>query len=244
MAADLLPPPPPPPSIFTWTGVYVGGQIGYAWGAGNFNTTGFDPVTGAFVSGTLDNNPNGAIGGAHVGAQYQINQWVLGLEGSVDGTSLTNTAVAAFPSAFGGSSLSAQTSADVQGSIRGKVGFAWDRLLIYATGGVAFGGFSTNFILSAQNHAPPFYASDYTSSTRVGWTVGGGIQYALLDHWWVFAEYRFTDFGTLNDSLLAVELPVGAFFNGNRRLQENQVQVGFSYRFDLMPPPAPIVAKY
>lgn len=244
LAADLLPPPPPPPPPFTWTGVYVGGQIGYAWGAGTFDSTGFDPITHSFISGTLDNNPNGVLGGAHVGAQYQFNQWVVGLEGSVDGTSLTNTALASFPSAFGGSTLTAQTSAEVQGSIRGKFGFAWDRLLIYATGGVAFGDFTTDFLLSAPSFHPPFFASTNTSSTRVGWTVGGGVQYAVTDTWWVFAEYRFTDFGSLQDNLVASGLPVGGFLNGNRQLEQNQVQVGFSYRFDLTPPLPPVVAKY
>jgi outer membrane immunogenic protein len=242
LAAEPLPPPPPPP-IFTWTGVYVGGQIGYAWGAGNFEDSGFDPRTRTFISGTLDNNPNGVVGGAHVGYQYQFNQWVLGIEGSVDGTSLTNTAVATFPVAFRRSTLSTQTSSDVQGSIRGKIGFTWDRLLIYGTGGVAFGGFNTDFVLAAPKFVPPIFATANTSSTRVGWTAGGGLQYAVTNNWWVFAEYRFTDFGTLRDNFLANELPVDAFFNGNRRLQENQVQVGFSYRFDLMPPP-PVVAKY
>jgi outer membrane immunogenic protein len=66
LAAEPLPLPPPPP-IFTWTGVYVGGQVGYAWGAGNFNVTGFDPTARTFISGTLANNPNGVIGGGHLG---------------------------------------------------------------------------------------------------------------------------------------------------------------------------------
>jgi outer membrane immunogenic protein len=242
LAAEPLPPPPPPPPIFTWTGVYVGGQIGYAWGTGNFDDTGFDPITGTFINGTLANNPNGVVGGAHLGYQYQFNQLVLGIEGSVDGTSLTNTAVDNFLVAFRGSTLTAQTSADVQGSIRGKIGIAWDRLLIYGTGGVAFGGFSTDFELFASK--VPIFATANTSSTRVGWTAGGGIQYAVVNNWWVFAEYRFTDFGSLRDILLANELPAGAFFNGSRRLEENQVQVGFSYRFELLPPPPPVVAKY
>jgi hypothetical protein len=123
-----------PPPLFSWTGIYVGGQIGYAWGAGNFNDFGFDPITGTFISGTLGSNPNGVIGGAHVGYQYQFNQLVLGIEGSVDGTSLSNTAVAVFPVAFGGSFLTAHSTADVQGSIRGKAGIALDRVLIYGTG--------------------------------------------------------------------------------------------------------------
>jgi outer membrane immunogenic protein len=202
-----------------WTGVYVGAQIGYAWGTGNFNDTGFDPITRTFISGTLANNPNGVIGGAHLGYQFQfdqsvlgINPLVLGIEGSVDGTSLTNTAMVTFPVAFQGGTLTAQTSADVQGSIRGKIGIAWDRLLIYGTGGVAFGGFSTDFVLVDTRF--PIFATANTSSTRVGWTAGGGIQYAVVNNWWVFAEYRFTDFGSIRDILFG--LPAGAFFNGSR----------------------------
>jgi outer membrane immunogenic protein len=246
LAAEPLPLPPPPP-IFTWTGVYVGAQIGYAWGTGNFNDTGFDPITRTFISGTLANNPNGVIGGAHLGYQFQfdesvlgINPLVLGIEGSVDGTSLTNTAMVTFPVAFQGGTLTAQTSADVQGSIRGKIGIAWDRLLIYGTGGVAFGGFSTDFVLVDTRF--PIFATANTSSTRVGWTAGGGIQYAVVNNWWVFAEYRFTDFGSIRDILFG--LPAGAFFNGSRRLEQNEVQVGFSYRFEFLPPPPPVVAKY
>jgi len=145
---------------------------------------------------------------------------------------------------FRGSQFSASLSNGVQGSIRGKIGIAWDRFLVYGTGGVSLGGFNTNFELTAASARPPFFAAATTSSTRVGWTAGGGIQYAAANNWWYFIEYRFTDFGTLHNSLLANELPAGAFFNGNRRLQENQVQAGFSYRFNFLPPAQPWVAKY
>jgi outer membrane immunogenic protein len=186
------------------------------------------------------------IGGAHVGYQYQIPQWswfsssgvVIGLEGTIDGTSLRNTAVAAFAD---GTTVSAQTRADVQGSIRGRLGVAWDRALIYATGGVAFGGFNTD--LTIANGGFPFFATANVSNTRVGWTVGGGIDYAITNNWSVFAEYRFTDFGRIGDNGAAFGLPTGVFFNESRRIQQNQVQVGFSYKFDL-PGPVPVVAKY
>jgi opacity protein-like surface antigen len=100
VAADLLPPQPPPPPLpppFTWTGIYVGGQIGYAWAADDYNNFGFDPVSRLFVNSTIRNNPNGVIGGAHLGSQVQFNQLVLGIEGSVDGTSLNSTAVGTIP---------------------------------------------------------------------------------------------------------------------------------------------------
>ena len=71
-AADLpsrAPPPVylPPPPIFTWTGIYIGGQVGYAWGTGANNFTGFDPVTGTFIDTSVGGTPNGVIGGGHVG---------------------------------------------------------------------------------------------------------------------------------------------------------------------------------
>ena len=80
----------------------------------------------------------------------------------------------------------------------------------------------------------------------MGWTIGGDLQYALTNNWSVRAEYRYTDFGRIrNDNLFAgafVAFP-GAFFEGNRHIQQNQVQVGFDYKFDLFAPP-PVVVKY
>ncbi|HXW72039.1 MAG TPA: outer membrane beta-barrel protein [Methylocella sp.] len=255
LAADLpsrAPPPVyvPPAPIFTWTGIYVGGQIGYAWGSGNLNYTGFDPFLGAGLATSVGGTPSGVIGGAHVGYNYQINQWVVGLEGTVDGTSLSNTTVAFFPD---GTNIQAQSTADIQGSIRGRAGVAWDRALIYATGGVAFGGFNTNYSVfnsGALGILPAFYANNSFSNTRVGWTVGGGIDYAVTNNWSIFAEYRYTNWGTLSaPSLGAIAIATnpllaGVFYNANRTLNQNQVQVGFSYKFDLYGPPAPVVSKY
>jgi outer membrane immunogenic protein len=257
-AADLpvRAPPPiylPPPPIFTWTGIYIGGQIGYAWGNGSNNFNGFDPFfnggQGVFLNSSVGGTPNGVIGGAHVGYNYQIPGWnwfsssgvVIGLEGTVDGTSLSNTAIATFPD---GSNLSANSTADIQGSIRGRIGLTWDRALIYGTGGVAFGGFNSNVSFTGTNFATgaPFFASGNISSTRVGWTVGGGIDYAVTNNWSVFAEYRYTNFGSIRENDFG-QLPGGFTFNGSRQLNQNQVQVGFSYRFDIYTPP-PIVAKY
>ena len=209
-AADYPTHAPPPvylPPIFTWTGIYVGGQIGYGWGSGNLNYTFADPFDNAFGTTGLGGSPSGVIGGAHVGYNYQVNQFVFGLEGTVDGTSVSNTDQAVFPIAFGGSTLSAHTSSDIPGSIRGRAGIAWERALIYATGGVAFGGFNTKYSLlgnangfigeSAPGAAdgPLFFGSNSFSNTRGGWTVGGGIDYAVTNNWSLFAEYRYTNFG-------------------------------------------------
>jgi outer membrane immunogenic protein len=92
------------------------------------------------------------------------------------------------------------------------------------------------------NGGVPFFANGSVSSTRVGWTVGGGIDYAVTNNWSVFAEYRYTNWGSINENNFGF-LTGGEFFNGNRKINQNQVQVGFSYKFDLGGP-VPVVAKY
>jgi outer membrane immunogenic protein len=246
VAADLpsrAPPPVylPPAPIFTWTGIYIGGQIGYAWGNQNTN---FGDNFGDFAQ--FNSSAQGVIGGAHVGYNLQLSQFVIGLEGSVDGTSLSksfNSSNTFFGGALPGN-VNINVNSGVQGSIRGRVGYAWDRVLLYATGGVAFAGVDGNI---QSNFADGFGGFDSASSTRVGWTVGGGLEYAVTNNWSIRAEYRYSDFGhstifasnSFNDPILG---SAGAFFN--RHVVENQVQVGFSYKFDMLPPPVPVVAKY
>jgi outer membrane immunogenic protein len=241
-AADLpsrAPPPVyvPPAPIFTWTGIYIGGQIGYAWGTSNTNVT---DNFGDFVSFHTSNS--GVIGGAHVGYNLQLSQFVVGLEGDVDGTSLSKS-ISGSPFIGGGIGanvpLTATTRTGVQGSIRGRLGYVWDRVLLYATGGVAFAGVEGTLY-------GPFGGSVSSSTTRVGWTVGGGLEYAVTNNWSIRAEYRYAQFGHSSfagDNAFAFPglAAIGAI--ASRTTNENRVQVGFSYKFDTAAP-APVVAKY
>ncbi len=250
-AADLAPAAPPPPP-FTWTGIYLGGQIGGAWGNNAIYYPAYDPISGNNYNPSVTSTPSGVIGGAHVGFNYEIvepgSSFVIGIEGSVDGTSLKRTTTASvfdFGGAFGGTSVTASENANIQGSIRGRFGVAWDRLLTYATGGVAFGGVNANYSvignttgLAAINGGAPFYGSNSYSNSRVGWTAGGGLSYAITDNWSVFAEYRYTSFGTVSNVGLAggAFTPTSGLAGGSlyatRALNENQAQAGFSYKFD------------
>ena len=248
-AAEPAPTPPPPIPIFTWNGLYVGGQIGYAWGK--------DPVTWSGISsddelagGTFSQTPQGVIGGAHVGYNLQYNRWlVLGIEGSVDGTSLRHTLAVPVNDVFGDTpgSITARSEGDVQGSLRGRIGIAFDRALIYGTGGIAFTGFNTTIVDTTGFFTLVPGTNATFSNTRAGWTAGGGIEYAVTDNWWVRAEYRYSNFGHTTDFPFAGALPFGdSFVFLRHHLTENQVQAGFSYRFDwTVPQPAvPVVAKY
>ena len=186
----------PPPPMFTWTGLYIGGQVGYMWAN----------------SSTLGYSASGVVGGAHLGYNYQMGQFVAGLEGDVNGTSYSGS--------FGPFGL----NESIDGSIRGRLGLAWDRTLLYATGGAAFAGLNNTYPAGTISH------------TRVGWTIGGGVEYAIDNNWSVRAEYRYTDYGTYVDVL-----PKAIVATHDT---DNRVQVGFSYKFDMFAPPGPVVARY
>jgi opacity protein-like surface antigen len=130
---------------------------------------------------------------------------------------------------------------DIQGTIRARTGFAFDRVLIYGTGGVAFAGFSSIFSVNGTDAIGPFFANGRGSTTRVGWTAGGGVQYAINNNWSVRVEYRYSDFGRITDRpSFSV---AGLTYSTNRQLEQNQVQVGFSYKFGGFAP-YPVVARY
>ncbi len=237
-----------PAPAFTWTGVYLGGQIGYGWGDNNGNVS---YATPGGLSGVnpLNGDASGVIGGAHAGYDLQLSNWVVGLEGSVDGTTVQKTTTIGFVDAavnLGGyfpysGSVSSRVQSPIQGSIRGRVGYAFDRLLIYGTGGAAFGGFATGLILGAVDLTGSYYAIGGHPGTRVGWTAGGGLEYAIDNNWSVRSEYRYSDFGHFAD--LPVSPVAGLGYSANRQLAQNQVQVGFSYKFDGFAP-EPVIAKY
>jgi outer membrane immunogenic protein len=219
-AADLTPPPPPVavPAVplFTWTGLYLGGQIGYAWGTDTLTVSPFGFGTNF--------TPNGVVGGAHIGYNLQLNQFVAGLEGDVEGTGISRN--------FSPGGVLYDTKIPVQGSIRGRLGVAFDRALLYATGGAEFAGF--------ENSVTGFPGSDQNSTTRTGWTIGGGIEYAVTGNWSVRAEYRYADFGHFADPT-PFTFGFGSFVNHHET--ENAVRAGFSYKFDPFGG-APVAARY
>jgi len=233
------------PFPFSWTGLYLGGQIGYGWG--DNNGRGFASTPGGlFASGDLS-DAQGVIGGGHVGYNYQFDHWVLGVEGSVDGAAISRDTlipvVDPTGAGTGAGSLTGTFRSDLQGSVRGRAGYAFDRLLVYGTGGLAIGQFSSQLSLAGVDLIGPFFASTGEhSSTRTGWTVGGGFEYALNTHWSLRTGYRYSDFGYWRDDY---PVPVDGFqLSTNRHASQNQVQVGFSYKFGgVEPDPAAAIVK-
>lgn len=184
--------------VFTWTGFYVGAQIGYAWDKVS------DRAWGGWGWGNSWNR-SGVVGGAHVGYLFQPGPMVLGLEADLEGSSVAGSGI--------------------RGSVRGRAGVAFDRALIYATGGLAWGNFQY------ANWAWGPWATTY-NKTQMGWTVGGGVEYALTNNWSARLEYRYTDWGRFSN--------VG-WFDYHRT--EHSVRLGASYRFNFGAPAA-VVARY
>jgi outer membrane immunogenic protein len=181
-AADLPAAPPaykaPGPVVVplnTWTGFYVGAQVGYGFGqsSGTQNANGtFFPV----VPYSID--PAGVLAGGHVGFNYQTGALVVGAEADVEASNLNGaTTIFAFDQTY-----VFNVKADTLASVRGRIGWAQDRLMLYGTGGVAWGHVST----------PPL---DALNGWRTGWTAGAGAEYALPRNWSARVEYRYTDLG-------------------------------------------------
>jgi outer membrane immunogenic protein len=220
----------PPPPVFSWTGFYIGGQVGYEWGS-----TSEDPVyNGVLIPlagpvAPFSHSSGGVTGGGHIGYNFQINQFVIGVEADENGSTYEGSGL--LPNGF---RLEARERTPLDGSVRGRVGVTFDRALLYATGGLAVGAFDTTLLY-------PTLGDNLGSASpvRLGWTVGGGIDYAIDNNWAVRVEYRYTDYGRFAENYDS------GFYTVNYHPTDNRVQAGFSYLFNPPPPPAPpVVAKY
>jgi outer membrane immunogenic protein len=191
-AADLPMKAPPmrvvQPIPFTWTGFYIGASAGFI----SNNSTGND---GGLGGDGMINSPAtyhiggvGGLFGGNVGYNYQFApNWVLGIEADIAGSTLSNYG---YQDIFG-SEVYSKLSA--LGTVRGRIGYAFDRMLVYATGGLAYGDVHNR----ASYQQNPNYTVDQ-SNWRTGWTVGGGLEYAITNNWTVRAEGLYVDLGTSN----------------------------------------------
>jgi outer membrane immunogenic protein len=237
-------PAPPPECDFTWTGFYFGGNAGYGWGNADTNVDPLPP--GLFTDAvpiTLKPDPSGFIGGGQIGFNWQWNKWlVLGIESDFQGTDIEGQARsspivnAAGVVVFTDSFEEAHERMQWFGSTRGRIGISpWCRVLLYATGGVAYGSVDYSANLNFGPTLPETtYPVDFTE-TKVGWTVGGGFEYAIGHHWTVKAEYLYYDLGnadrTQNQLFNGVPQGPPFFVHYNFETTGNIVRGGFNFKF-------------
>lgn len=187
---------------FSWTGFYLGLNAGYGFGKSDWSS----------AATTGSTKPKGALAGVTVGYNLQTGSWVWGLEGDFDyswmkGSDSSGTGVC--------TGVGCETKNTWFATARGRLGYAgWDRWLPYITGGAAFGNIKMT---------PASGASE--SKTKVGWTLGAGVEYALMSNWSTKIEYLYADLGkaTCGATTCGIDTEVS--------YKTSIVRLGVNYRF-------------
>jgi len=207
LAADMPPsrymPPPRAPAafvpFFTWNGAYVGINGGYGFG----KSTWTDPS--GSIAGNL--NVTGGLGGGTLGYNMQFGSAVFGLETDIDWSDISGT------STVGCSSCTTRNM--YIGTARGRLGYALDRFLPYFTGGMAYGDLKASTTGGLNFH-----------HTEIGWTVGGGLEYAFLNNLTAKIEYLYVDLGTMTcDAVCSGATPIDVKFT------TSLVRGGINFKF-------------
>ena len=243
LAADLprgpytKAPPPAYQAAPSWSGCYLGGNIGVGWDSTHDIGTAFagTSLVPPIDYGTSDGT--NFIGGGQIGCDYQFaSNWVVGIQGKAEFGSINSmNPVLAFPG------ITAAYQLKNTEDLTARLGYAVaPALLAYIKGGVAWANTNTSAL------ALPTLAES-ASSTRTGFTVGGGIEWKFAPNWSVFGEYNYRDFGTKAGNLYSTGLvpafgAAGALADGvSLRLRSYETVIGVNYRFDWG---NPVVARY
>jgi outer membrane immunogenic protein len=212
----------------SWTGFYIGGQVGYAHGEWD-NTPLFGDV-GAFIPGVPVANASGdgITGGLHVGYNYQMSNWVLGIEADFNWPSINNNSPYVVNPQIPAVTLAYNIASRVEhyGTVRARLGYAaLPNTLLYVTGGWAYGETKTE-IAGYGNFSQQAFVTG-SSQTHSGWTVGVGVDYMLTANWILGAEYKHIDLGSETFSYV---LPAGPVTN-TRDLTIDEVTARVAYKF-------------
>lgn len=179
------------PPAWSWTGPYVGINGGYGWGTSDFSapfSTGSFDIDGGVVGGTL-------------GYNWQMGQAVFGVEGDIDWSNIGGSATC------GGTTCSVNN--DWLGTVRGRLGYSFDRFLPYITGGLAVGNISTNIAGVGSG-----------DDIKAGWTAGGGVEAQITGPWTAKIEYLYVDLGR-----------GGSVAGSDAEFATNIVRGGINYKF-------------
>jgi outer membrane immunogenic protein len=218
----------PPPPAYTWTGCYIGANVGFDWA----RTSSHDAIVGSDYG---NENDHSIAGGGQIGCDYQVApSWVIGVRGDYDWTQLNDGThvIPAFPAFNYGNSFHYTATAT------GRIGYLWSpQFLLYVQGGAAW----TNNNINVYVISPPG-PSEFAGDRRTGWTVGVGGEYMVAQNFSFFMEGNYMDFGTKNILFTAMPGAVGTPSNLSIRENIYQFLVGVNCRFGGLG--GPVVAKY
>jgi outer membrane immunogenic protein len=229
MAADLpMKAAPPPVEIYNWTGFYIGAAAGGSFGFSDH----VDRATG--LSDASGYNVKGGLAGGTLGYNWQVGSFVFGLEGDASWASEVGSNGDIGPvglpnvDANGNPLFASFTKETWVATARGRVGYAVNNLLFYGTGGYAAAGVTQGIYDNAHNLLVS------SSSTRSGWTAGGGLEWGFAPNWSAKFEWLYMKFNTVALNTAFAEGPRNVPFD------DNVVRFGINYRFG----GGPVVARY
>jgi outer membrane immunogenic protein len=217
-----------PPPIFSWTGIYIGLHAGAALGLQE------DTFTTATLRSINQHSITGFLGGGQIGVNYQTGPWVIGAEAQLSLSALdgTNTCEPGAPVAL----INCRTQADWLGTVAARLGFAFDRTMIFVKAGGAWAHDKHEMI----SFITPF-VTIRADETRYGWMFGTGVEHAFFGNWSAKVEYDYLDFGTRSLPFPGLAgLVTGLNENVEIRQHIHLVKFGLNYRFGA----GPVIAKY
>ena len=202
--------------VYNWTGFYIGGHIGAAFGGDDGFDTNIVGLTGTSRDAAF-------LGGGQIGADYQFSpNWVLGIEGQISALTDNERTFTAPTGDF------IRDRSDWLASVTGRLGYTWGPGMLYVKGGVAFRDDSGLGVTAG-------FAPAATDKESTGWTIGGGLEYMFAPAWSAKVEYQYYDFGTTN---VVTNAGLGAL---SYKDDIHTVKVGVNYHFNWG---GPVVAKY
>lgn len=180
---------------YNWTGFYAGVNAGYGWGDSSFSGVG---GTGGF-------DVDGGLIGGQLGYNWQMGRAVFGLETDLDWSNVKGSAACGV--------VNCETKNTWLGTTRGRIGYAFDRVMPYITGGAAYGNVKASSALGSAD------------DTRFGWTLGAGAEFAIAGPWTAKVEYLYADLGDFTCNTCTATPPA------NVEYKTNIVRAGLNYRF-------------
>ena len=266
-AADMAPrytkAPPVMVEVWNWTGFYIGGNAGYSWGRSNTDLTYFNTATGANIvlpPGSISNrgfDMNGAIAGGQAGYNWQTGNWVLGVEGDIQWSDEKGRAsylcsativggaclpgLTFLPAGVTGTGVIYDQKLEWFGTVRGRAGIlATPKVLLYATGGLAYGSIKTSAAFAGVTPGGVAVASfGSNTDTRLGWTVGAGIEGKITQNWSAKLEYLYMDLGSFNGGTYTLAPASAIGVRTDSDFRDHILRAGINYTFG-----GPVVARY
>ena len=216
-------PPPPPAPIFTWTGFYLGGNLGGAWAQRDITDSLYGLTWGSGSSNAV------FIGGGQAGFNYQFGRFVLGVEGDFDWAANShNSAAIVVPNVGSGDLIQITSNNRWITTLAARFGVAFNNVLLY---GKAGGGWVGNNGVTVTDLTTGTSITGFNNNTRSGWLAGAGVEWAFAHNWTVKFECDYLGLGSRTIVVPAgAPFPVGDTFTLGRNVQE--VKVGFNYLFN------------